>query len=251
MKTIYILCAAFIGLFLLSQCGKVSVDNEDPQIEVFLINGQSSIASAHAGQTLQLELFITDNERLAEILVRLENMSNTALTATEKMIFFEVFSDINAKEFSEVLSMSLSEDVLAGRYRLMVQVADANGNSQSRVEEFRIFNTSEEPEIMVSSFVPAASGGVLNLAPGDSLMINGYISDVSGIDEFRVQITGASSLYNQLVEIEESDFTFYDLEWLGAIQISANANPGNYTLSIDVRDNDGHMSFYSHPLQVQ
>lgn len=251
MRAICILSAAAFGLVFFSHCGKISVDNEDPKIEVFLINGQGSIESAQAGQSLQLELFITDNEKLAEVLVRLENMSNTALTATERMAFFEVFSDINAKEFSRVIDISLSESILAGRYRLMVQVADANGNSQSKVEEFVIFNTPEEPEIMISSFLPPATGGVLQLAAGDSLMINGYISDASGIDRFRVQITGASGLHNQLVEIEESDFTFYDFNWLGAIQISGNAAPGSYSLQIDATDNDGHMSFFSHPVQVQ
>ena len=70
MKTLFTLLAAL----LLVSCAKFSIDNTDPEIEVLLSDGQGSLAGMNAGSTATLDLFVSDDENLYEVLVKLENI---------------------------------------------------------------------------------------------------------------------------------------------------------------------------------
>jgi hypothetical protein len=191
-----------------------------------------------------LDLFVSDDENLYEVLVKLENISNLSLTPAQSVIFIQVFTGIDAKQFSETIQLTTDSEDLAGKYRLLVQAVDLNGNADSRVVEWPLFNPGKQPEINITGFNLPLSEETLSAQAGDSLKIYGDISDVTGIDRFTVALTGQSTLANQVVDLEGNDFQFYDLNWFGAIQISGSAMPGNYNLNISATDMDGHMSFF-------
>lgn len=246
MKALLLVLAA---AFFVS-CAKFSVDNTDPEIEVLLIDGQGSITGMNAGESVALELFVSDDENLYEVLVKFENISNLSLTPAQSVVFIQVFTGIDAKQFSETIQLTTDPEDLAGKYRLLVQVVDLNGNADSRVLEWSLFNPGNQPEINVTGFYPTLSGETLIVQAGDSLKIYGDISDASGINQFTVSLSGQSVLSNQIVDLEGGDFQFYDLNWFGAIQISESAMSGNYNLNISASDTEGHMSFYEQSVAV-
>src|SRR5690554_1805539 len=121
MKKIVVFLAV---LALWTGCNKLSVDNEDPEIEVFLINGSESITQYTAGNPLEVEMYITDNEELWEAVLRLDNLSNDDLPDGLKRPYFNIFSEIESKQWGETVSISTDETLRAGYYRLMLQVVD-------------------------------------------------------------------------------------------------------------------------------
>lgn len=238
---------AMILLLFFCSCGKVSVDNTDPSIEVLLLNNQESLSDITVGTTINIELYITDNEELVEVVVRIMNVSNSALSQSDKLLHFSSYGNIDSKQFGEVIAVSTNDTHLAGRYELLVQVVDANGNADSRVEEFILLNPTEQPEIEINEFVPPAVDGVILMHPGDSLITQGWISDNIGLVTFKVALTGPQTIHSEQVN---TDFMAFAFEWLGKPHIPQNVVTGNYSFNVEATDTDGHMTFYSHPVII-
>src|SRR5690554_778665 len=95
---------AMILLLFFCSCGKVSVDNTDPSIEVLLLNNQESLSDITVGTTINIELYITDNEELVEVVVRIMNVSNSALSQSDKLLHFSSYGNIDSKQFGEVIA---------------------------------------------------------------------------------------------------------------------------------------------------
>lgn len=247
MKHIFIFVLIF---FIGVGCKKLSVDNEDPVVEVFLINGSESIAQFTAGSALNVEMYITDNEELLEAVLRLDNISNPNLPDALKRPYFNIFADIESKQWGETVTISTDETLRAGRYRLMLQVVDANGNSNSAVMEFTVNNPAFEPRVEIDGFLPPAVDGVVYLNPGDSMVTQGWILDDAGLAWFSVKLTGPQNLYNEIIEISEPDFTGYSFAWLANVFTNENTLAGDYLYSIEVLNNEGHMVYHTQTVVI-
>lgn len=243
--------AILILILLLSGCGKTSIDNTDPNIEVFLINGADQINTHTVGSNLTLELYITDNEQLQEVVIKIENISNGALSQSQKLLHFQVFGDINSKTFSEVISVPSGDEKIAGRYKIQLQVVDANGNVDTSSKEFVLLNPSEQPEVIINGYTPPKVDGLITMHPGDTLFVDGAISDSVGLANFTVSLTGPQNLHNDPVTINESNFTNYDFLYLGNPVVPQEVITGDYSFNVEVTDVDGHMNFFVQPVKIE
>lgn len=243
--------AILILILLLSGCGKTSIDNTDPNIEVFLINGTDQINTHTVGSNLNIELYITDNEQLQEVVIKIENISNGALSQAQKLLHFQVFGDIDSKTFSEVISVPSGEEKIAGRYQILLQVVDANGNVDTSNKEFVLLNPSEQPEVIINGYTPPEVDGLITLHPSDTLFVNGVITDSIGLANFTVSLTGPQNLHNDPVTINEADFTHYDFLYLGNPVVPQDAIPGDYSFNVEVTNVGGHMIFFAQPVKIE
>ncbi len=240
-----------ILLLFFCSCGKVSVDNTDPSIEVFLLNNQETLSSITVGTTLNMELYVTDNEELVEVVVRIMNVSNSALSQTDKLLHFSSYGDIDSKQFGEVIAVTTDETDLAGKYEILVQVVDANGNADSRIREFVLLNPGEQPQVAINSYSPPPENGIITLNPGDSLVVDGWITDNYGLAKFIVTLSGPQQLYNENEEIQEPDFLSYGFQYLPVPQIPLEVEIGSYFFRVEATDVDGHMTFYAQPVHIE
>ncbi len=238
-------------LLLYCGCGKVSVDNTDPSVEVFLLNNQETLNSLTVGTTLNIELYITDNEELVEVVVRILNTSNSALSQTDKLLHFSSYGEIDSKQFGKLISIPTDVTDLAGKYEILIQVVDGNGNADSRVQEFTLLNPEEQPQIDINGFNPPEVDGIIYMNPGDSLVIDGWIIDNTGLSEIEITLSGPQNLHNENVVIEEPEFLSYGFQYLAVPKIPDEAETGEYLLRAVVKDVDGHMIFYSQDVQVE
>lgn len=247
MKKMFIIAAALIA----SACGKLTVDNEDPKIEVLLLNGESQIDHHTAGNTLSVEVYVTDNEELVEVMVRIQNISNGDLNQVQKLLHFQSFGDIESKTFGETIEISTNDADLAGRYELLLQVADANGNVDTRTSQFVLLNPDEQPQVEINNYVPPAENGVVNLYGGDSLIINGWVTDNTGLTGFIVSLNGPQNIHHEQVNVNEPGFTGYSFDWVARPKVPENAASGDYVFSVTATDEHGHMTFYNHSVWIE
>lgn len=241
----------FCAGLLAASCGKLSVDDTDPEIEVFALNGSDQIDELVVPATLSLDVLITDNEQLQEVLVRVDNISNPELSDDLKRLYFQIFGSLEGTHFQEVIHIGTDSTTRAGFYELRLQVTDANGNSNSRVRQFVIRNTEEQPQVSVTGFSAPVVNNAVVLNTGDSLTLEGAITDNIQLDRFMVELNGPQIIHSDTVALDDAVYTEYNFDWLGAIQIPVNAQTGDYTYSITATDTDGHMTFYTHAAVVE
>lgn len=246
MKRVWI----FLVVFAVS-CGKVSVDNEDPVIAVYRLNGAGSLETLTVGEDLDIELFITDNEDLQEVLVKIENVSNDDLPQSAKLLNLSVFSGIGSGEFSQTITISTDSTDLAARYNILLQVVDANGNADNRMDDFVLLNPGQQPSVDITSFDPPAVDGIVTLSAGDSLTVNGAINDNTGLSGVEVNLSGPENLYAEQPILGEPAPLTFAFDALPKPMVPESVTAGDYTYSVTVTDNDGHMTFYSQAVVIE
>jgi len=238
-------------LVFFSSCKKVSLDDTDPEIEVFLFNGSDTPEEISVDSEINIELFITDNEELQEVLIKIENISNDNLSDADKLLDLIVFSDIGSKQFSETVEVELNDQDKAGRYQVLLQVVDANGNVDSRFVEFVLLNPAEQPYLEINSYTPPEIEGVITMTAGDSLIVDGWINDDVGLGLIQIGLTGPETVFYTQVPINDPGFLGYSFAWIQKPKVYADNTIGDYDYTVTVTDSDGHMSFFSQPVRIE
>jgi len=232
-------------------CGKVNVDNTDPQIELLTFNGQSAITSLNTGDAFNINMRITDNDELYEVLVKIENTTDASLPVSKKIIIFERFSELNSKVFERVLEVPTDSLNVAGDYEIQVQVVDRNGNSNSSFSSFRLYNPGQQAVVNIDSYTPAPVDNVIQIALGDSIIIAGNITDNTGIFQIKLSLNGTGTIHQQTIDLTDPDFVWWNFAWLpNTIIIPASAAVGDYELRMHITDIDGNATFFSQPVLV-
>jgi hypothetical protein len=238
--------ALIFSVLLAVSCGKVNVDNTDPVMEVLTFNGQQSISSLNTGDPFNIFMRFTDNDELFEVLVKIENITDAGLPVSKKILVFKRYEEIKSKVFEENLSVETDSVNVSGDYEIIVRVVDSNGNMDSRMSNFRLYNPGQQPVVNIDSFDPAAIDDVIQISKGDSIMVFGNITDNTGIVQIRISVTGANTIHQQIIDLTEPDFTWWNFEWLpNTILIPLSAAVGDYELRMHITDVDGNATFYS------
>jgi uncharacterized membrane protein len=243
--------ALIFTILIAVSCGKVNVDNTDPQIELLTFNGQSAINELNTGDAFNIQMRITDNDELYEVLVKIENTTDASLPVSKKIIIFERFTELNSKVFERVLEVPTDSNNVSGDYEIQVQVVDRNGNANSSFSSFRLFNPGQQAVVNIDSYTPAPVDNVIQIAKGDSILIVGNITDNTGIFQIKLSLTGQGTIHQQTIDLTEPDFVWWNFEWLpNTIIIPASASAGNYELRMHITDMDGNATFFSQPVLV-
>lgn len=240
----------FIALIAIS-CGKVNVDDTNPVMEVLTFNGEQSISSLNTGDPLNINMRFTDNDELYEVLVKIENITDANLPVDKKILVFQRYEEIKSSVFEQQLSVDTDSANVSGDYEIMVRVVDRNGNTDSRMSNFRLFNPGQQPVVNINSFDPAAVDGAIQISKGDSIMVSGNISDNTGIVQIKISVSGPGTIHQQTIDLTEPNFVWWNFEWLpNTILIPTSASVGSYELRMHITDVDGNATFYSHPVLV-
>lgn len=242
---------ALLFFTLAAGCGKISVDGTDPEIGSFLLNGSETLGTVSAGENITIAFQIKDNEALQEVLLKIVNSGNSELSEADKLLHFQVFTDIDSKNFSETVTVETNPTDLAGRYTLLLQVVDQNGNANNRSLDFILLNEAEQPAVQISGFTPPVQNGVITMNHGDSLVVSGAFVDNTGLAKLSVVLTGPTTLHNDDVTIWEADVLFFDFAWMSKPKVSTDAPTGNYEFQATATDYAGHMTYYTQPVVVQ
>lgn len=240
----------FIALLAIS-CGKVNVDDTNPVMEVLTFNGQQSISSLNTGDPLDINMRFTDNDELYEVLVKIENITDANLPVSKKVLVFQRYEEIKSSVFEQQLSVSTDSSNVSGDYEIMVRVVDRNGNTDSRMSNFRLYNPGQQPVVNIDSFDPASIDGVIQISKGDSILVSGNITDNTGIVQIKISVAGPSTIHQQTIDLAEPDFVWWNFVWLpNTILIPTSAAVGNYELRMHITDLDGNATFFSQPVLV-
>jgi hypothetical protein len=243
--------ALLFFVLLAVSCGKINVDDTNPVMEVLTFNGQQSISSLNTGDPLNINMRFTDNDELYEVLVKIENITDANLPVDKKILVFQRYEEIKSSVFEQQLSVETDSANVSGDYEIMVRVVDRNGNTDSRMSNFRLYNPGQQPVVNIDSFDPAAADDVIQIAKGDSIMVFGNIADNTGIVQIRISVTGPSTIHQQTIDLNEPDFVWWNFEWLpNTILIPLSAAVGDYELRMHITDMDGNATFYSQPVLV-
>jgi len=243
--------ALIFAAILAVSCGKVNVDNTDPVIEILTFNGQQSIESLNTGDPFNINMRFTDNDELFEVLVKIENKTDASLPVSKKILIFQRFEEIKSKVFEQQISVETDSMNVSGDYEIMVRVVDRNGNTDSRMSNFRLYNPGQQPVVNINSYVPAAVDGVIQIAKGDSIMVSGNITDNTGIFQIRISVIGPSTIHQQTIDLTVPNFVWWNFEWLpNTIIVPTSATVGNYELRMHITDVDGNATFFSQPVLV-
>lgn len=236
-------------ILLIAGCAKVNVDNANPEFKLLTFNGQETISSLNVTDPLVIDMHITDNDELYEVLVKIENTTNPNLPVDKSILAFERFEDLQTTSFIRQLSISTDSENVSGDYEIAVRAVDANGNTDSRYLNFRLYNPGEQPEITINAYDPVEVNQTISIARGDSILINGFTADNTDIQEISVSLVGATTLFQQAFD-PGVEVTYWDFAWLAPILIPVNAAVGDYTLKYKITDVDGNSTFLETAVQV-
>lgn len=130
MKNYILLLPIFTLLFSCNKDDdKKPEDTTPPRIEKVLINGQSSEAAIDQGDTLDIELLITDNEALNSAKLEIHHAGDGH--SHRKNVSEFSYSDILSLQGTSEdigLKVKISEDAEIGEYHFTVLVLDNAGN---------------------------------------------------------------------------------------------------------------------------
>lgn len=115
-------------------------DTTSPRIEKVLINGQSSEVALEQGDTLNIELLLTDNEALnsAKLEIHHAGDGHAHRKAVTEFSYSEIISLQGTSEDREI-KVKIAEDAEIGEYHFTVLVLDNAGNESAQyVTEFEV-----------------------------------------------------------------------------------------------------------------
>jgi hypothetical protein len=220
-------------------------DEELPVVKSIVLNGQDSEFHGLAGNIHEISVTASDNEELSQMKISVVPNPSSHGHADEPISAFISpnignwdtlsISSIGGQEASS-RAYFLAPDGIAGMWSVVAQVLDANGNLIQEKMDLHIQNDLF-PAIQIQSSIPAAvENGILNLPLNGTLIIDGVIVDLDGLDSIAFSVTGPSLTTPFLYSVSPVSNWNYDLSGLSMPAFSAT---GNYYLKIFAVDLTG------------
>lgn len=259
MKKTYLFAAL---AFVAASCSDddETQDTTKPVILEATVNGEDHDLEFDAGDVLQLEVDLSDNEGLSQFKIDVHDVFDGH--DHNKVL------DGDAWEMTEVITVSgatatvnhtlnVPDPVTAGPHHFIFRVLDAAGNESEFMEMNFILKNGEEPVFNISD--PDFSDEV-HAPKGQSLAITGTITDDEDLDEIVITIeeegddhdhknASGEVIFSYDADLNGTADTSFDLSTVD-IAIPADAETGHYELKISAKDNEGNYGVFTAELHV-
>lgn len=261
IRNIFLAASAAL-LLTFTACKKA--DKTPPIINSVMVNGQQHDFSATAGDTLQVEIKVSDDKELGQLKVAIHEAFDGhghGKIATYSYFDYVKVENLEGADATVTLEIAIPEMSLAGPYHFIVQVVDAEGNEAEEVELTMILQNTGMAVITVTH--PDFSGPNTHFDKGSTIDLQGNVTDDVDIKKIVIIIEaedGNHGKVNQgeLVEIVidlsgsvVSYFDFASLPGMGhPIEIPLTADDGDYEFLIIVTDSDGNMTIWEAEIHI-
>ncbi len=264
MKTLKILSISIVSLTMIFSSCKKDEDTMAPTIDSITVDGEDHEVTVNAGSTMNIVGTFSDNEDLGEWKIDMhddfDSHNHGKTTLTVSPFSYQETLAISGTQTTETHQVDVPANASAGPYHFICRLLDANGNEGSFVEiEVTVVNGSE-PVVNITQ--PDFSGHV-HVDRGDSLTITGTITDDADLDEIIIELaeeeghthktSGLSStpIFEADFDLTGANDTSWDFNQLGAINIGANVEVGDYTLTVVAKDADGNYTVWEGDLHIE
>lgn len=231
MKTEVLVTKLFIGVLMLIGCARQ--DREKP---VALIENLPDSVWLKTGDTLHLDMYFTDNEKLAQYKIDIHNDfdgHNHPKVYRARPWSRIIIGSLNGREQHVHLDIAVFDSAAAGPYHLMLRALDAAGNeSEFVLKNLYVRNTFDTlaPSVTEIQFPSEGSAVSGNLDIGLDLS-----DDISGIYLIQTQLRRSATqvLYNtsDTLTTQPAAHTYALV-----IPLTSSMPAGEVTLRLDVYD---------------
>ncbi len=221
-----------------------------PGISSIKVNGEDeSHLLAIAGQQMQVEIMMTDDRELKQVMLKLQAISglhhqNTNPTANFlKQLSFgaldtTMLQNISGKENTANFALQLPDSINGG-WNMTIGVLDDNGNYFTKNYALHIHNENI-PFAVINSIHPTPNdNSIVIIEHPDSLInfrLNGYMVDHTGFDSISVRLfSGSSTLWRKTWLLADGTWSFD----LNNIVVNDTLNSGTYTFETNSTDMEG------------
>lgn len=244
-KVIY--STVLASVVLLSACQKA--DEEAPVIDAVKIDGVTVTTSAEAwaGQSIVLDIDVSDNEALNQIKIDIHPNEDGHSHGGEDDHDhgadgeWEVLELENVSGTSATVSKTyaLGEE-LRGEWHVGVLVLDAAGNEAQEVFIDLDVENDIIPEIEILTIMGSdVDPDHIHVHEGDVLTMTGSVSDSGGLDEIHVKILDEDGNMLTDAEYEAGGVTSWDLS---NVMLTVPVIPdGHGELHVEAKDTEGHV----------
>jgi hypothetical protein len=237
-------------------------DNQDTTAPVILearVNGEDHDLEFNAGDALQLEVDLSDNEALGQLKIDVHDIFDAHSHGKKDGSAWEMTEVLTVSGANATVSHTLNvpDPVTAGPHHFIFRALDAAGNESDFMELNFILLNGEQPTFDITS--PDFSSEVL-VNKGSSLTINGFINDDVDLQEVLIVVkeedddghnhkNASGEIFEYDVDLTANNDTSFDLSTVD-IAIPATAETGNYELQIVAKDNEGNYGVLKADLHI-
>lgn len=237
-------------------------ENQDTTAPVILearVNGEDHDLEFNAGDALQLEVDLSDNEALGQFKIDVHDVFDAHDHGKRDGDTWEMTEVLNVSGASATLSHTLNvpDPVTAGPHHFIFRALDAAGNESEFMELNFVLLNGEQPTFDITT--PDFSNEV-HVSKGTSLTINGFINDDVDLAEILIVVkeeehddhnhkNASGEIFEYDVDLTGSSDISFDLSTVD-IAIPSTAETGHYELEILAKDNEGNYGLLTGELHI-
>lgn len=223
-------------------------DLNPPAIDSVAINGKDHDIRLQAGDTMELQMLVSDDQALQEVKVEVHDIFDGHSHGKRLLNKWSSLRTlpVSGKEAQLNETFLVPGLATAGRYHAVVRALDATGNEAPFKEIAFVVVNGQQPTFNVTS--PDFSQEV-HAPKGSTFSLAGTINDPQDLEEILVRISPADHDHGGVPLVEKdydlpggSDASF-DLSNF-SVAIPANAETGYYHLEISALDGEGNYGLF-------
>lgn len=237
-----------------------AIDNKPPTVSNVTLNELTEDIVVEAGSTVHFDAQFTDDVLLGEYKIDIhDNFDGHSHGRLASTIFtFSQIYPLIGKTETVHQDIDIPEDATPGLYHFSLQFIDSEGNEGEIVTlTFEIADPSNQPVINITS--PDFSSEI-EVAPGGSIVLIGYVEDPDGLEEVHIQLVRVEEDHSHGKTTEEILFeeeilvegaTTWNFENIEAIEIPESVEADHYELKITAEDVLGNVKTVSADVHVE
>lgn len=241
-----IVLLTFISSVIVSCRDDKQIDVQSPVISSITVNGQDiQTFDLTSGTEINISVVITDNEDLNQ--VRLSLTPDDSDRGTPNTGFWDELEirNISGTSTNQVFNFTVP-DSISGFWKLSIDCTDDLGNPASSSFDIAVINPNA-PSVTGSTSPQADAAGVVTMAAGTNLIVNGEAVDSDNFEYLKVYLMNLSG--NVLSNLNIEPLMNSPMGFSGAS--FDNAQPGSYRLVIEAKDQLGYISKWGVFVNVQ
>jgi Domain of unknown function (DUF4625) len=258
MRNVAVLTACVVLMFSCRRDTKIDV--LPPEINKLTVNGlDTAIVEVMAGDTLDIEVALSDNDALDEMRVVIHPSENGHAHAgsgyaggeyrlnSGKWIKEEVVQLSRTQSANSERVQAIAPDTIAGNWHLVVTAIDRVGNVSVEYAALIKVTNDDLPVIEATTSPAPSSDGIVYMSSGNTLTLEGIVSDPDGVQSIRAY-TIINGLMGQVTNIAMAGTPLIQT-FQGATFDDADA--GTYRVVIEAIDTEGNLRLWDRRVVVQ
>jgi hypothetical protein len=236
------------------------IDVLAPEVSLLTVNGlDTAVVEVMAGDTLDIQVALTDNDALDEMRVIIhasenghthagsgytsgEYSLNSGKWMKEEIVQLQRIQSVNNEQVQAIVP-----DTIAGNWHLVVTAMDRVGNVSEEYAVLIKVTNDDLPTIEGTTSPAPSSDGIVYMSVGNTLTLDGVVSDADSVQSIR-----AYAIINGLVG-EITNIAMAGTPPIHTFQgvTFDDADAGSYRVVIEAIDTEGNLRLWDRRVVVQ